>query len=68
MAVKKRVAAAVMESLGLSNFVQFEGTWFYLWLVQRVRKNITPEQRKELLEEANAAERSEEVELKALGL
>lgn len=61
---KKRVAAAVMKGLGLWNFVQFEGLWFYLWLVQRARKNLTPERRQELLDEANEAERNEEVEFK----
>ena len=53
-----------MKGLGLWNFVQFEGPWFYLWLVQRARKNLTPERRQELLDEANEAERNEEVEFK----
>ena len=62
---KERIAAAVMEGLGLSSFVQFEGMWFYLWLVQRARKNLTPARRDELFNEAAEAERKGRVALQA---
>ena len=59
---KERAAAAVMKGLGLSNFVRFEGTWFYLWLIQRARKGLVEERKEALLQEANDVEREAEYE------
>ena len=54
---KERAAQAIMDGLGLSNFVLFDGWWFYFWLLHRARKNLTQERRKELLDMANSMER-----------
>ena len=54
-----------MNGLGLSEFVRFDGSWFYLWLLHRARKNLSEERRKELLDQANEEERKVAVEPQA---
>ena len=62
---KERAAAAVMSGLGLSDFVKFEGPWFYMWLMKRARKNLSEERIQELMSEANQAEREAHVDFQA---
>ena len=45
-----------MNGLGFSKFVLFNGSWVYLWLVGRARKNLTLERRQELSDQANEEE------------
>lgn len=47
-----------MEGLGFTNFARFEGTWFYLCLIQRVMKSLIEERKEAILQEANDAERA----------
>ena len=53
---KERAAEEIMNGLGLSNFVLFEGLWFYIWLLHRARKNLSEDRRQELLKMANEAD------------
>lgn len=54
-----------MSGLGLSDFVKFEGPWFYMWLMKRARKNLSEERIQELMSEANQAEREAHVDFQA---
>lgn len=60
---KDRAAQAIMRGLGMTNFVLFDGPWFYIWLLHTARKNISDERRRELADAANREEVHKPVEV-----